>query len=100
MTTPAPSAEIDVDASAGVYTPAHVKASNRIESQEEYQQRLAAYQDECRRAQEDATNEHINLRVHMIIVNDMDPEKINKRLERVYFMKEQGRKLFLYDSLW
>ena len=96
-----PSAEIDVNAgagSAGVYTPAHVKASSRIESQEEYQAKLAAYQESCRRAQEDATKEHINLRIVMVI-SDLDPLKINKKLEKVSFMKEVGRKLFHYDSL-
>ena len=93
-----PSTEIDVNASAGVYTPAHVKASSRIESQEEYQAKLATYQEECRQAQEDATKEHINLRVHMI-VSDLDPVKINKKLEKVSFMKEPGRKMFHYDSM-
>ena len=46
-----PSTEVDVNASAGVYTPVHVKASSRIESQEEYQAKLSAYQEECRKAQ-------------------------------------------------
>ena len=39
-----PSTEINVNASAGVYTPAHVKASSRIETAEEYQEKLSAYQ--------------------------------------------------------
>ena len=93
-----PSAEIDVNASAGVYTPAHVKASSRIESSEEYSAKLVSYQEACRRVQEDATKEHINLRV-VIIVSDLDPQKVIKKLERVSFMKEVGRKLFHYDSL-
>ena len=93
-----PSTEIDINASAGVYTPAHVKASSRIESQEEYQAKLSAYQEECRKAQENSIKEHIDLRVVMV-VSDLDATKINRKLERVSFMKEPGRKLFLYDSL-
>ena len=95
-----PSTELDVNAnvSAGVYTPAHVKASSQIESQEEYQAKLSAYQEECRKAQEESTKDHINLRVAMII-SDLDGAKIIKESDRAPFMKEPGRKLFIYDSL-
>ena len=34
-----------------------------------------------------------------MIISDLDPVKINKKLEKVPFMKEPGRKLFHYDSL-
>ena len=35
----------------------------------------------------------------VLIISDLDPVKINKKLEKVSFMKEPGRKLFHYDSM-
>ena len=46
-----PSADVDMTASVGVCTLAHVKASSRIETQEDYQAKLATYQEQCRQAQ-------------------------------------------------
>ena len=96
--TSLPSTDVDMTASAGVYTPAHVKVSSRIETQEEHQAKLATYQEQCRQAQEDATKEHINLRV-VLVISDLDPVRINKKFEKVAFMKEPGRKMFHYDSM-
>ena len=93
-----PSIDVDMNASAGEYSPARVKASNTIETQQEYHEKLSAYQDACRKAQETATKEHMDMRV-VLIISDLDANKINKKLDRVSFMKEPGRKMFVYDSL-
>ena len=79
-----PSTDIDMSACAGVYTPAHVKASRRIETQQ------------CRHVQE-LINEHVHWRVAFIVV-DLDAIKVNARSERVLFMKEPCRELFMCDS--
>ena len=41
-----PSTETDVAPSAGVYTPAHIQATNKIESEAEYHEKLSAYQEQ------------------------------------------------------
>jgi len=55
---------------AGEYTPAHVKASNSIESEEEYHTKLSAYQEQCRKALDDSTREHIELRIAFVTESD------------------------------
>ena len=93
-----PSTEIQMPTCAGVYTPAHVKASAAIDTEEEYQAKLAAYYEQCRKAQAASIKEHIETRVVMVI-SELDSQKIDNKMGRVSFMKEPGRKLFLYDSL-
>ena len=93
-----PSAELDSVDSAGVYAPALVKGTNRIETEDEYRASLSKYADECRRAQEESVREFVEQRA-VLIIADLEPSKISKKLERVTFMKEPGRKLFLYDSM-
>ena len=69
-----PSTSIDVSASAGVYTPALVKASSRIETQEEYQAQLSAHQEQCRQAQEEFIKGHITLRWPLLSASTKLPE--------------------------
>ena len=93
-----PSTELQMPvSSAGEYTPAHVKASNSIESEEEYHAKLSAYQEQCRKATENSTRDHIELRI--AFVTESDPTTMGRKLDRVSFMREPGRKLFIYDSL-
>jgi hypothetical protein len=93
-----PSTELQVPLLiAGEYTPAHVKASNSIESEEEYHATLSAYQEQCRKLLEDSTMEYIELRI--AFVTESDPQTMNRKLDRVSFMREPGRKLFIYDSM-
>ena len=93
-----PSTELQMPVlGAGEYTPAHVKASNSIESEEEYHTKLSAYQEQCRKAFDDSTREHIELRI--AFVTESDPQTMGRKLDRVSFMRELGRKLFIYDSL-
>ena len=47
-------------------TPAHVKASNSIESEEEYHATLSAYQEQCRKLLEESTMEYIELRIAFV----------------------------------
>ena len=93
-----PSTEIDINASVGAYTSAHVRASSRIESQDEYQAKLSAHQQACKDTQEASIKDHINMKV-VLIVSDLDANKIMRNMDRVPFMKESGRKLFVYDCL-
>ena len=93
-----PSTDIDMSACAGVSTPAHVKASSQIETHEEYQEKLSAYQEECRQAQDESVKGHINLRV-AFVSGELDAARVNQKLERVSFMMEPGRKMFIYDAL-
>ena len=58
---------------AGEYTPAHVKASNSIESEEEYHATLSAYQEQCRKLLEESTMEYIELRI--AFVTESDPRR-------------------------
>ena len=82
---------------AGEYTPAHVRASSSIESEEEYHATLSAYQEQCRKLLEESTMEYIELRI--AFVTESDPQTMNRKLDRVSFMRELGRKLFIYDSM-
>ena len=93
-----PSTEIQMPNCAGAYTPAQVKATTAIESEEEYQAKLSAYNEQCRQALDQSTKEYVEQRIAFII-SEMDAPKIAKKLERVSFMREPGRKVFIYDSL-
>ena len=53
---------------AGVYAPAHVKASTAIETDEEYQVRLQAYYEKRRKAQQDSIKDYIARRVAVLTV--------------------------------
>jgi hypothetical protein len=69
-----PSTELQVPLRiAGEYTPAHVKASNSIESEEEYHATLSAYQEQCRKLLEESTMEYIELRI--AFVKESDPRR-------------------------
>ena len=62
-----PSTELQMPVlGAGEHTPAHVKASSSIESEEEYHAKLSAYQEQCRKAFDDSTREHIELRIAFV----------------------------------
>ena len=58
---------------------------------------MSAYQEQCRKAFDDSTREHIELRI--AFVTESDPQTMGRKLDRVSFMRELGRKLFIYDSL-
>jgi hypothetical protein len=97
-TTALPSAEIQMHSSAGEYTPAQVKGTSAIETEEEYQAKLSAYNEQCRQAVEESAKQYVEQRIALVI-SDLDGQKIAKKLEKVSFMREPGRKLFIYDSL-
>ena len=62
-----PSTELQVpQLIAGEYTPAHVNASNSIESEEEYHANMSTYQEQCRKSLEDSTREYIELRIALV----------------------------------
>jgi hypothetical protein len=68
-----PSTELQVPLLiAGEYTPAHVKASNSIESEEEYHATLSAYQEQCRKLLEESTMEYIELRIAFVTESPPD----------------------------
>ena len=70
---------------------------NTIESKEEYQANLFSYLEHCRRAVKDSTEAYVDQRIALII-STLESAKVARKLERVMFMKEPGRKLFFYDS--
>ena len=87
-----PSVQIDIGAMSTT-----VKASSRIESEEEYIARKAEWMAACERAQEEAVEQHISSTVILVVASHETPV-IEQKLRRIPFMNELGRKLFIYDS--
>ena len=77
---------------------ATVITSATIDSQEEYVRRQALHHDQCQKAEQESINEYINSCV-VLVVADYDSAKIEKKLKKIQFISEPGRKLFLYDAL-
>ncbi len=85
-----PNALLQPKDAAGAYTPASVKASIAIESEEEYQTKLALYLEECRKAVNTSAEEYIDQRL-ALVMSPLESQKVIKRLDRIAFMREPGR---------
>ena len=77
---------------------ATVITSATIDSQEEYVRRQALHHEQCQKAEQESINEYINSCV-VLVVADYETSKIEKKLKKIQFISEPGRKLFLYDAL-
>ena len=97
-----PSATLDSQSPGGPadhdgITTVEVRASNRIENEQEYQLRLAAWGSACETAVNESVEQYIASMI-VLIVCDNDGSAIKQGLQRIPFMNEPGRKMFIYDS--
>ena len=75
-----------------------VKVSSAIESQSEYEVKLAEHLSACHKAEADAVRQYINSRV-VIVVSKCESSELAKHLKKVPLLNEPGRKLFKFDTL-
>ena len=96
VATQVPSAQVDngIDGSATT-----VRASNKIESEEEYNAGKAAWLSQCEKATEESVEQYITS-MTVLVTAAYATTSIEQKLRRIPFMSEPGRKLFIYDSLW
>ena len=93
-TTEAPSVQITDGGSASA---AMVRTSSAIETEEEYTVRKAEWMAMCEKALEESVDQYISSMV-VLVVSPYETNQIDTKLQRIPFMKEPGRKLFVYDS--
>ena len=94
-TTEAPSVQITDGGSASA---AMVRTSSAIETEQEYTERKAEWMAQCEKALEESVDQYISSMV-VLVVSPYETNQIDTKLQRIPFMKEPGRKLFVYDSL-
>ena len=75
-----------------------VKVSSVIESESEYEVKLAEHLSACHKAEADAVRQYINSRV-VIVVSKCESSELAKHLKKVPLLNEPGKKLFKFDTL-
>jgi len=86
-----------VAASSGGATTRTVKASSAIQSEEEYQGRLSSWMQACQEAMEESVRSYISSTV-VLAIAPYETCHVEKKLAKIPFMSEPGRKMFVYDS--
>ena len=74
-----------------------MRASNKIESEEEYNAGKAAWLSQCEKATEESVEQYIASMI-VLVTAAYETTSIEQKLKRIPFMSEPGRKLFIYDS--
>ena len=94
VATQVPSAQVDNGIDGRGTT---VRASNKIESEEEYNAGKAAWLSQCEKATEESVEQYIASMI-VLVTAAYETTSIEQKLRRIPFMSEPGRKLFIYDS--
>ena len=74
-----------------------VRASNKIENEEEYNACKAVWLSQCEKATEESVEQYIASMI-VLVVAAYETMTSEQKLRRIPFMSEPGRKLFIYDS--
>ena len=74
-----------------------VRASNKIENEEEYNACKAVWLSQCEKATEESVEQYIASMI-VLVTAAYETTTIEQKLRRIPFMSEPGRKLFIYDS--
>ena len=94
VATQVPSAQVDNGIDGRGTT---VRASNKIESEAEYNAGKAAWLSQCEKATEESVEQYIASMI-VLVAAAYETMSIEQKLRRIPFMSEPGRKLFIYDS--
>lgn len=92
-----PEAVVATPTTAGEYSPATVKTTSAIQSEEEYATKLSQHVSECRRQEAEAIKAYVDQRIVLKICR-YESNAVENKLKQITFMSEPGRKLFMYDS--
>lgn len=77
-----------------------VKMDDAITSEEEYQSLLREYVEQCKSVEEREIRNYVTTRVAIVVGNiEEDVEQLKKALAKIPLLREEGRRLFLYDLL-